>query len=254
MRAERIRLALAGGDARHGQALLTTLEALAEAAAARPQALSSRQIGAVAALSRGRVALAMGQAAVALQALETAQATVAALGRQGLLVTIDLLQAQACDALGQHSRALACLEAAFATAWRLGLLRTLLDEGARVAMLFAQLPARPEAAQQALLDRLCAGQHGPNAAARAAAAPHAIAPVPALPQPLRPIAGLTRRELEVLELLGQSMSNKRIALALNISELTVKWNLRQIFAKLGVSRRYDAIVAARQLAHAADAA
>ena len=42
------------------------------------------------------------------------------------------------------------------------------------------------------------------------------------------------------------MSNKRIALALDITIETVKWNLRNIFSKLGVSSRYDAMVWARK--------
>jgi LuxR family maltose regulon positive regulatory protein len=76
-------------------------------------------------------------------------------------------------------------------------------------------------------------------------------PPPAPAAPVRTIAatpGLTRREQEVLALLEQSMSNKRIALTLNISVQTVKWNLKKIFVKLQVTSRYEAIVAARKLA------
>ena len=42
------------------------------------------------------------------------------------------------------------------------------------------------------------------------------------------------------------MANKRIALALNLGLETVKWNLKNIFRKLGVTNRYDAIVYVRQ--------
>jgi len=42
------------------------------------------------------------------------------------------------------------------------------------------------------------------------------------------------------------MSNKRIALTLNISQETVKWNLKNVYAKLGVSSRYDAMSWARK--------
>lgn len=42
------------------------------------------------------------------------------------------------------------------------------------------------------------------------------------------------------------MSNKRIALTLNVSVETVKWNLRNIYAKIGVSSRYDALSWARR--------
>ena len=42
------------------------------------------------------------------------------------------------------------------------------------------------------------------------------------------------------------MSNKRIALTLNITLETVKWNLKSIFGKLGVPSRYDAVMVARK--------
>lgn len=63
-----------------------------------------------------------------------------------------------------------------------------------------------------------------------------------------PVPVLTRRELEVIALLEQSMSNKRIALTLNISVQTVKWNLKNIFVKLQVTSRYEAIIVARKFA------
>jgi LuxR family maltose regulon positive regulatory protein len=57
---------------------------------------------------------------------------------------------------------------------------------------------------------------------------------------------LTPRELEILSLISQAMSNKRIALTLNITLETVKWNVKNILAKLGVSSRYDAMTWARK--------
>ncbi|CAH2784118.1 MAG: Transcriptional activator of maltose regulon, MalT [uncultured Paraburkholderia sp.] len=59
---------------------------------------------------------------------------------------------------------------------------------------------------------------------------------------------LTQREVEILRLVAQAMSNKRIALALNITLETVNWNLLNIFAKLSVSSRYDAMIWAREQA------
>jgi LuxR family maltose regulon positive regulatory protein len=43
------------------------------------------------------------------------------------------------------------------------------------------------------------------------------------------------------------MSYKRIALTLSLSLQTVKWNLKNIYYKLGVSSSYDAIVDIRKL-------
>ena len=53
---------------------------------------------------------------------------------------------------------------------------------------------------------------------------------------------LTQRELEVLKLAAKGMSNKDIAEALNISVRTVQAHLRDIFNRLGVGSRSEAIV------------
>lgn len=51
---------------------------------------------------------------------------------------------------------------------------------------------------------------------------------------------LTRRELEMLKALGRGLSNQAIAKELWISEQTVKFHLRNIYRKLGVSTRIEA--------------
>jgi LuxR family maltose regulon positive regulatory protein len=55
------------------------------------------------------------------------------------------------------------------------------------------------------------------------------------------------RELEVLEELIQGRSNKEIARALDMTEHTVKFHLKNIFSKLKVERRGQAIAKAREL-------
>jgi DNA-binding NarL/FixJ family response regulator len=52
---------------------------------------------------------------------------------------------------------------------------------------------------------------------------------------------LTERELELLDLLAEGISNKLIAHRLSISEHTVKTHVASIFAKLGVSSRTEAV-------------
>ena len=55
---------------------------------------------------------------------------------------------------------------------------------------------------------------------------------------------LSDRELDVLELLAEGLSNKLIAHRLNISEHTVKTHVASIFAKLGASSRTEAVAQA----------
>ncbi|MBT3389057.1 MAG: response regulator transcription factor [Chloroflexi bacterium] len=58
---------------------------------------------------------------------------------------------------------------------------------------------------------------------------------------------LSEREIEVLELLGQGLSNKQIAAKLYLAEGTVKNYISNIFNKLGVSDRTQAALRAREL-------
>ncbi|WP_016953695.1 response regulator transcription factor [Anabaena sp. PCC 7108] len=55
---------------------------------------------------------------------------------------------------------------------------------------------------------------------------------------------LSHRELEVLRLMGQGMSNLEIATALTIGESTVKSHINRILSKLGVSDRTQAVIIA----------
>ena len=55
------------------------------------------------------------------------------------------------------------------------------------------------------------------------------------------IEPLTAREMEVIQLMAQGLANKQIALALSISEHTVKFHLSSLYAKLGISSRTEAV-------------
>ncbi len=59
-----------------------------------------------------------------------------------------------------------------------------------------------------------------------------------------PLEALTPREREVLELLMQGLSNKRIGQKLLISVRTVEGRLNSVYAKLGVHSRAEAIIVA----------
>jgi LuxR family maltose regulon positive regulatory protein len=61
------------------------------------------------------------------------------------------------------------------------------------------------------------------------------------------IEPLTARELDVLELIANGLSNKEIAEKLVITLGTVKWYNNQIFNKLNVKNRTQAVTRAREL-------
>lgn len=65
-----------------------------------------------------------------------------------------------------------------------------------------------------------------------------------VPLPRERRGKLSGRESEVLELLGQGLSNRQIAQRLFISEVTVKVHVRRIFQKLGVRSRIEAALLA----------
>ena len=60
-------------------------------------------------------------------------------------------------------------------------------------------------------------------------------------------AGLTRRELEVLRLVAQGMSNQEVAASLVLSEHTVHRHVANVLGKLGVSSRVAAVAQAARL-------
>lgn len=59
-----------------------------------------------------------------------------------------------------------------------------------------------------------------------------------------PAQALTKRELEVLQLVGDGLSNHQISKRLFLSQATVKSHLVHVFAKLGVDSRTAAVAAA----------
>jgi DNA-binding NarL/FixJ family response regulator len=68
-----------------------------------------------------------------------------------------------------------------------------------------------------------------------------------LDRPRPPQADLTPREVEVLRLLVQGLSNKAIARTLSISEHTVKFHINAILGKLHAQSRTEAVVHAIRL-------
>lgn len=78
-------------------------------------------------------------------------------------------------------------------------------------------------------------------------------PVPAVTQPfslneerLKGL-GITKRELEILELIAQGLSNREIAEKLFVSENTVKTHSSRLFDKLSARRRTQAVQIGKEM-------
>jgi two-component system, NarL family, response regulator YdfI len=74
---------------------------------------------------------------------------------------------------------------------------------------------------------------------------HASEGLPANSHPTRAVdefaESLTRREMEVLQMLAAGLSNKEIAARLKISDHTVKFHVASILGKLGAASRTEAV-------------
>ncbi|MWV17025.1 ATP-dependent transcriptional regulator [Pseudomonas sp. L-22-4S-12] len=236
MIAEQAAMLLSLGDRRHAGELMARLQALVEAQGGNAGAQG--EIAAISALVRARITIADRDPAAALVALAEVRRFAERYGRGRAMVKTNLLAALAHDIQGQTETAAAALAQALQTGATLGLVRTLLDESEAMQLLerlrgVIPLDTFTEQYLADLLSHLADEDGAPGAA---------LSRETAGGQP----AVLTPRELEILSLISQAMSNKRIALTLNLTFGTVKWNVKNILAKLGVSSRYGAITTARQ--------
>jgi ATP/maltotriose-dependent transcriptional regulator MalT len=76
---------------------------------------------------------------------------------------------------------------------------------------------------------------------------HPLSPSPSHPSPQPLVDPLTNRELDILELLSQRLSNKEISAKLFISPNTVKKHLDNMYGKLNVGSRRQAVEKAKKI-------
>jgi LuxR family transcriptional regulator, maltose regulon positive regulatory protein len=188
-------------------------------------------------VSLARVSLAQSDPAAALATLEPWRAHVEARGWADERLTAALLWALALRAQGERDQALKTLLNALPLAEPGGLIRAFLDEGPPMARLLAEVVAHIY--QSDFVDTLLAAFKSDEA--RLARAAH---PMPSA-QPL--IEPLSRRELDVLRLIAQGLSNQEIGERLYLALDTVKGHNQRIFGKLQVQRRTEAVARAREL-------
>lgn len=191
-------------------------------------------------LALARVYLAGGQFDAGAALLSRLETSAQAGGRVGRLLKIHVLQAVLMDKTGSRGQALSRLERALALGEAEGYVRAFIHEGQSVQRLITQW--------------LSQAKHSPLHAYAAhlltqfmdtPSAPPGV-PVSRVPGEVF-IEPLTPRELEVLGLIALGKTNKEISSQLVVSPGTVKAHTSNIYRKLDVSNRTEAVSRARDL-------
>ncbi len=152
--------------------------------------------------------------------------------RMGRVIEISLLQAQLNWVLDDGDAALAVLQRALQLAEPEGYVRVFVDEGLSMSAMLAAALTRE--ITPVYTQKLIAAFHTEQA----------LQP-PASAQPL--IEPLSERELEILRLVAEGLSNREISERLFITLSTVKGHNRNIFDKLQVKRRTEAVARGLEL-------
>ncbi len=192
-------------------------------------------------LTLARVLLAIEETNAALALLERLTASAEEAGRLGTVLEVLVLQALALQAAGDENGALQALGRALALAEPEGYGRVFVEGGAAMGQLLTRALEEGIAPTYAfrLLAALAEEQEGtrPPEAARAAN--------PTRTPPL--VEPPSERELEVLALVAAGLSNNAIADRLCLSVHTVKSHTCNVYGKLGVHNRVQAVKRAQAL-------
>jgi LuxR family maltose regulon positive regulatory protein len=189
--------------------------------------------------SRARVHLAQGEASAALALLEPLRQQAEARAWEDERLKVMVLQALAHHADGEKEKALRLLRDALALAEPGGFIRLFVDEGAPMAQLLS------EAAAHGMMPDYVAKLLAVFEAEEQKRRDKSSLPIAQPAQPL--IEPLSQRELEVLQLIAQGLSNAEISERLFLALDTVKGHNQKIFGKLQVQRRTEAVARAREL-------
>jgi LuxR family maltose regulon positive regulatory protein len=148
------------------------------------------------------------------------------------IIDIYLLKALALQKLGRLDAAVESLESSLSAAAPEGYIWTFVEQGAPAARLLAEAAAR--GVMPAYTGRILS-------AFDAAEGVHPQRPTQSLVEPLSP------RELAVLRLIAEGLSNREIGDRLHLALDTVKGHNYRIYGKLGVHSRTKAVARAREL-------
>jgi LuxR family maltose regulon positive regulatory protein len=149
-------------------------------------------------------------------------------------IELLILQALALQSTGRTAQAIAVLERVLSLAEPGGFVRIFVDEGPPVAGLLVQ--ALSQGIRPAYIRRLLAAF--PDAGPDQTGPSESVASDSVLIEPL------SAREIEILQLIADGLTNPEIAAKLFLSPNTVKVHARNIYGKLGVHNRAEAVVRA----------
>ncbi len=190
-------------------------------------------------LSQARVYLAQGDISAALAVLVPFRRQMEAKGWEDERLKAMVMQAVALHAHGENDEAVQVLGDALALAEPGGFIRIFVDEGVPMAQLLSEAAARrimPDYTSELLAVFEAEEQKSEDKSYLSSIPPD---------QPL--IEPLSQRELEVLQLIAQGLSNQEISERLFLALSTVKGHNQKIFDKLQVQRRTEALARAREL-------
>jgi LuxR family maltose regulon positive regulatory protein len=193
-------------------------------------------------LAQARVLLAQGQPATAAVHLEDLHRLASGAGWQTAATQARALQALAAPT---PDEALAFLTEALTRAERAGYVRTFLDAGEPMAALLRRAVARGTGTEYA--DKLWAAFELECSRFQVSGSTPPPGPRPETVQPETLVEPLSDRELDVLYLLAERHTNQEIGQALCVSVNTVKTHLKNIYGKLGVNNRRQAVATATEL-------
>ncbi|MBI5255581.1 MAG: AAA family ATPase [Burkholderiales bacterium] len=187
-------------------------------------------------LAQGHAAIAAQEWRAALAPLARAEALARGLKMGRLRIELLGLRALALDRCGERAQDLAREAVDLAATY--GLLRVFSDAHPQLGDWVRQLGREPGALPAASAGPLVAPLGAPMGVvpARAGASPRAT-----------PSLALTPKEREVLELAARNLSNKEIGLAMQVGEETIKWHMKNLFAKLDAGTRKQVVQRARIL-------